>query len=251
MQTFGGKSSMGLGFTVGLLSDLIQNDSESADDMRRVFLVTAKAMVDAGLPAHGEPEDCKVWWADGYGYTGLHALREVAGLVWRGLPIPTDHILSGEVTPNSEALFDTAAAACAPARRQGMFARLLGEKKPDVPALPPFAHLVLHSDAEGFYVPVDFAQPLIPLPFPPGTESLWPLGSVQRLAAELDALARTLQLPLDFPDPDEVLETWLEPTPSDQVTALWQAQPIATYSLIILRRACDHSLATGAAIAFG
>jgi hypothetical protein len=242
---------MGLGLTVGLLCDLLQNDSDSAEDTRRQFSTTAKAMVEARLPPHVEPEECEVWWADGYGYTGLHALREVAGLVWRALPIPTDHILTGENTLHSEALFDAAAAACAPEQRQGLFARLLGEKKPDVPSLPPFAHLALHSDAAGFYVPVDFARPLIPMPFPPGTESLWPLGSVQRLAAELDTLAQALQLPLDLPDPDEVLETWLEPSPSDQVTALWQAQPIATHSLIILRRACDHSLATGAAIAFG
>ncbi len=242
---------MGLVIRVGLLCDLSKAAAETARDVRAQFAVTAREMANAGLKPHAEPEVCDVWGAEGYGYTGLHALREVAGLVWRDLPIPTDGILTGETTPNAEALFETAVAACAPERRQSMFSRLLGDQKQTRPPLPPFAHLSLHSDAEGFYVPVDFAQPLIPMPFPPGTEMLWPLGSVQRLAAELDVLGRALGLPETLPDPDDVLETWLETPPPDPVTALWQAQPIATHSLIILRRACDHSLRTGAAIAFG
>lgn len=242
---------MGLGVTVGLLCDLARKDFDSAEVVREQFAVTAREMAAAGLDPHAEPEACEVWCADGYGYTGLHALREVAGLIWRGLPLPTDRILTGESTPNADALFKAAAAACAPERRQSLFSRLLGAKKEAKPPLPPFAHLSLHSDAEGFYVPVDFAQPLIPMPFPPGTESLWPLGSVQRLAAELDILGRALDLPEVLPDPDDVLETWLETPPPGPVTALWQAQPIATHSLIILCRACDHSMRTGAAIAFG
>ena len=240
---------MGLGITVGLLADLLLNDPDQAHEARQPFALLAQAMAGAGLPPHVEPETCEVWGADGYGYTGLHALREVAGLVWRALPVPTDQILTGEATPHADALFATAVAACAPDKHQSLLSRILGEKPPARPSLPPFSHLLLHSDADGFYVPVDFAQPLIPLPPPPDSESLWPLGSVQRLAAELDALGRALDLPADLPDPDDVLETWFEAkTP---VTALWQAQPIATHSLIILRQACTQSLRTGAAIAFG
>lgn len=242
---------MGLGVTVGLLSELVQHDPDRADDLRHRFGAIAKVMADAGLTPHQEPEACEVWRADGYGYTGLHALREVAGLVWQGLPIPTDHILTGEDTPNAEALFDVAAAACAPERREGLFSRLLGKKRAPRPELPAFAHLLLHSDADGFYVPVDFSQPMIPIPFPRGTDTLWPLGSVQRLAADLDTLGLALHLPDARPDPDDVIETWLETPPPRPATALWQAQPIATYSLIILRRACDQSLRTGAAIVFG
>ncbi|AZL59002.1 hypothetical protein EI545_09225 [Tabrizicola piscis] len=241
---------MGLGLTVGLYADLDQNDPESADEAHQSFAAMAKAMANSGLVPHTEPKDCVTWSADGYGYTGLHALREVAGLVWRDLPIPMDHLLTGTDTPNAEALFSAAAAACAPERRQGLFERLLGEKRTPRPPLPPFAHLVLHSDADGFYVPVDFVQPLIPLPAPRGTELLWPLGSVQRLSAELDVLGRALALPDPLPDPDTLLETWLEGPAPGPITAPWQAQPIATHSLIILRQACDHSLRTGAAIAF-
>lgn len=242
---------MGLGITVGLLCDLATTDPDSADEVRAQFAVMARPMAATGLKPHTEPERCEVWSADGYGYTGLHALREVAGLVWRGLPIPTDRLLTGEVTPNAEALFQVAAAACAPERRQSLFARLLGETPSARPKLPPFAHLTLHSDAGGFYVPVDFVQPLVPVPFPPGSETLWPLGSVQRLTAELERLRLALALPEVLPDPDEILETWFESPAPGPVSALWQAQPIAAYSLIILLRACDHSLRTGAAIGFG
>lgn len=241
---------MGLGLTVGLLADLARTDAEAADDLRHRFAVIAREVAAAGLAPHHEPEDCEIWSARGYGDTGLHALREVAGLVWRGLPVPTNQILTGETTPNADALFEIAAAACAPERRQSLFARILGEKPPTRPDLPPFAHLMLHSDAEGFYVPVDFRRPLIPMPFPPGTESLWPLGSVQRLAAELDRLAEALDLPEPHPDPDEVLERWLEGPPPGPIAAPWQAQPIATHALILLRQACDRSLQSGAAIAF-
>ncbi len=241
---------MGLEITVGLLCDLARTDPEAAKDLRMQFAAMGRAMQAAGLKPHVEPEDCLVWSADTYGYNGLHALREVAGLVWHDLPIPTDSILTGDITPHAEALFHTAAAACAPERRQSMFARLLGDQKQTRPPLPPFAHLSLHSDAMGFYVPVDFAEPLIPMPPPSGTDDLWPLGSVQRLSAELDRLARALDLPEVPPDPDDVLETWFESPPPRPATALWHAQPIATHTLIILRRACDHSLRTGSAIAY-
>lgn len=238
---------MGLGITVGLLSDLARADSASAEALRQDFHSIARAMAKAGLPPHHEPDSCEVWSAEGYGYTGLHALREVAGLVWRDQPIPMDRLLTGDVTPNAYQLFDAIAAACAPPPHIGLFARLFGETDPEPPVLPPFAHLILHSDAEGHYVPADFVRPLIPLPYPRGTEKLWPVGSVQRLAAELERLAHALKLPDAPPDPDDLLETWLEGSPPP-VTAPWQAQPIAAHSLLILRMACDHSLQTGAAI---
>jgi hypothetical protein len=242
---------MGLGITVGLLADLKRHDQDSVDEVRDQFSTLAKVMAATGLPPHREPEDGEDWDRDGYGYTGLHALREVAGLVWRGLPIPMDAVIEGEATPHADLLFDACAAACAPERRQSVFARLLGVQKPPEPALPPFLHLMLHSDAEGYYVPVDFARPVIPVPAPPGTDALWPLGSVQRLAAELDALARALRLPDPLPDQDDLLDTWAEGPPPHPPSAPWQAQPIAAYTLIILRQACARSLQTGAAISFG
>lgn len=242
---------MGLDITVGVLSDLLANDLEGADHVRQEFQATAEAMTAAGLAPHREPADADVWSASGYGYTGLHALREVAGLIWLGKPIPLDRIITGQDTPAADALFNAAlAAATGQLRPRGLLDRLLG-RSPVAEPLPPFIHLVMHSDAQGYYVPTDFAVPVIPAAIAEDMAHLWPLGSVQQLAAELATIAAVLELPADPPSADDVLERYLEQDSRPAQVAPWQAQPVATYSLLLLRAACDWSQRTGAAIYFG
>ena len=92
------------------------------------------------------PEEDEPWEAQGYGYAGLHALRQVAGLVWRGAPIPRAPRITGEGAPDGQAL------------GEAVHAALTGGG-----ALPPFAHLMQHSDAAGWCVPQDFEAPVPPL----------------------------------------------------------------------------------------
>jgi hypothetical protein len=249
-RRFFGDKTLGLVITVGLLSDLLENDRDGADHFRIELAATAIEMERAGLAPHREPEKAEVWGAEGYGYSGLHALREVAGLVWQGKPIPVDHQLTGDQTPASDALFEAALAILKGQPRPGLLDRLFGRKATSR-VLPPFAHLVVHSDAQGFYVPTEFDHPIIPAAMDEATAHLWPLGSVQRLSAELETLAQSLGLPAEPPEPDDVIEKYLEAAPVASGLLPWQAQPIATYTLLILHQACRRSLRTGAAICFG
>jgi len=219
--------------------------------VEREFEAIAQAMQAAGLPPHVEPTDCEDWCANGYGYSGLHALGEVAGLIWQGRPIPRATLLTGEDTPAEMALFNAHWARLMGKPARGWLARLFPAKAK--PENLPFAHLSLHPDGTGYYVPTPFATPICPSPLPPETEDIWPLGSVQKLQEELAILAEALEVPpLLHSESDEVLEFLDEPN-DGRITdgPLWQAQPIATWSLLILREACTHSLKTGAAIHFG
>lgn len=61
----------------------------------------------------------------------------------------------------------------------------------------PFEHLIKHSDADGFYIPIDFAEP-----FDIGEpgEEFWAcsLGSSKALLRELDELNKHLKMPGDL-----------------------------------------------------
>ncbi|MDI6025775.1 hypothetical protein QBK99_06170 [Corticibacterium sp. UT-5YL-CI-8] len=226
---------MGLSISVGVVADLRHHDQDVVDGILAQFDAVNSALVSKGLPQHDDPLDCEVWSVEGNGYSGLHAVREIAGLIWKGLPIPRDVVLTGSDTPNADDLF----AALMP------FVTGL-----EVGSMPPFAHLIAHSDAEGLYVPVDFPVPIIPDFLDERTNHLWPLGSVQRLHAELQQIATALEIP-DYLDvnSDLVFDRFDEGIENTE-GALWEAQPIATYSLLLLREACQRSLATGAAIYF-
>jgi len=107
----------------------------------------------------------------------------------------------------------------------------------------PFDHLINHSDCEGYYVPVDFEQVIV-------DESLVGvcLGSSVRLLAETRRIASALGLPEDLdPDSEEVLAACQAKTPA---TGGWQRYAIESYGCLRLIHAAQHSIATGAAIAY-
>lgn len=241
---------MGLAVEVGILSDLLQHDIEGAKSVAEHFAEINDVLTASGLNAHTEPTDCVVWSADGFGYSGLHSLREVAGHVWKGKPIPQDTVFTGQETPNSDDLFNEGLPFVLEENKQPWFTRLLrrgGRKAP-----PPFSHLVIHSDAQGYYVPIDFPLPLIPKNMRDETAYLWPLGSVQRLRGELHTLIKSLEIPDGLSSNDDSLMELLEAEANAPRISghLWEAQPVATYSALILREACEASIETGAAIAF-
>ncbi len=236
---------MGLTLVVGIMSEL--SDAKSKAEFALQFQASNDALQEIGLAPHHEPENVKSWSADGYGYSGLHALREVAGMLWKGNAIPREPLIDGRGQPPLEdQLFKQVLSSYEAPKPLGFFARLLGD--PYQPGLPPFIHLVFHSDANGFYVPLDFPMPLVPKFIEEKTAQIWPIGSTQRLKAEIDQLAAALEIPDNLASQDDALWQAVDTPVSDQ--ALWQAQPIAAYSAVILRDACRASLATGAAITF-
>ena len=129
---------MGLSVEVGLLAELMEEDPEGAEWLRESFAAVNKVLARENLPLHHEPETlppmsnrCPL---SGYPYSFLHYLRRAyacrkADKAWVAHALPP----SEEPTDDPDL--------------RAEYAR--GE-----------SHLLMHSDAEGFYVPVDFESVL-------------------------------------------------------------------------------------------
>jgi hypothetical protein len=105
----------------------------------------------SGLPTRFEPVVAAYWEGDRFGYSGLHYLRRIAAhLALRGaLPAPGDDGASDD--PVLAEYFTRATEEPRGLRR--FFGR------PKRPRLR-FDPLILRSDAEGFYLPIDFTDVL-------------------------------------------------------------------------------------------
>lgn len=162
---------MGLAIEVGTLSDLLENDPEGADWLREGLAAANKLLVAEGLPTHNEPTDIVIPSSrallSSFPYSFIHYLRRayahrLADPNWMAAP------LADSEDPTEDPLVDA---------ELGMMT----------------SHLICHSDAEGYYVPVDFPEILASDgdDLPGGI-----LGSSQRLHAELVFVAPALGIRL-------------------------------------------------------
>lgn len=149
-------------------------DTPDDDKGRRWFQDQLKTinevLVDHGFSAHTEPEHLQPIssaqpWSE-IGYSSLHALRRVAA--YRAL----DRHYVATPFPESARAADDPAIAKVGAQTD--------------------SHLLCHSDAEGFYVPIDFPKVLIDERIAGAY-----LGSSVRLAHELVLVAPALEIELD------------------------------------------------------
>jgi hypothetical protein len=121
-----------------VLADLLENDPDSAERLREGFAAANKVLAANRIPLHSEPESlpqlrdrCSL---HGYPYSFLHYLRRAyahrkADPSWLAKPLP----------PGAEPTNDPV---------------LRTEYQREE------SHLLTHSDAEGFYLPVDFKDVL-------------------------------------------------------------------------------------------
>ena len=179
---------MGLAVCVGMLAELLEDDPESAEGFEEELAEVNRVLAAAGLPPHTEPRgplelDSRAS-IDGFPYSFIHYLRRayahrVLSPDWVATPLADD--VDPTADPKIQALLD----GCE-------------------------SHLLCHSDAEGFYVPVDFDEVLFdgdggdeeeaegdadieePAGLPGGM-----LGSSQRLLEELVFVAPALGTRLD------------------------------------------------------
>lgn len=179
---------MGLAVCVGMLAELLEDDPESAEGFEEELAEVNRVLAAAGLPPHTEPRgplelDSRAS-IDGFPYSFIHYLRRayahrVLSPDWMATPLAVD--VDPTADPKIQALLD----GCE-------------------------SHLLCHSDAEGFYVPVDFDEVLFdgdggdeeeaegdadieePAGLPGGM-----LGSSQRLLEELVFVAPALGIRLD------------------------------------------------------
>jgi hypothetical protein len=109
------------------------------------------------------------------------------------------------------------------------------------------SHLLCHSDTSGYYVPVDFSDPLF-LPQEAGVEGAGMVGSSQRLLAELAVIAPPMGL---SPDNEDVPPDAKQAGPGTG-PGLASEEPFGPerFAWHQLHRACLASITSGHAIVF-
>jgi hypothetical protein len=236
---------MGLGLEVGILEDLKDADEEGYAWYVGAFQSLNNVLRSKGLGEHVEPHELdEIFSCDMLSYSGIHYLRRIA--VHLALDKPTPAPGNGE-TYRDIALTDE------------YFDSFNAGKDMK------YQHLIVHSDAEGFYVPIDFghviATPTLRL------SGGW-VGSTQRLRAECTELARLLAMPLDMHyESDELsravaaqlqpasqsprrLWPWKRTETEHPGDVMWKQYATETYVCLRLLAACEVSLRNKAAIVF-
>lgn len=204
---------MGLSISVGLLADLARRDAEGLDHQRRAFARLGRALAAEGVEWHEsetiDPPDAHTF-SGGLPYGYLTRLRRILVVGRLGEPVtPADAIGAGRYDDCVKIQDETSMLA---------------------------SHLLCHADDAGYYVPVDFGDPLF-LPEEANVDGAGMVGASPRLLAELVGIAAAIGVDLD----DEGL-----PSGTDI------DGPFATerFAWSQLCRACRASITGGHAIAF-
>tara|TARA_R100000027_G_C2224572_1_gene87162 strand:+ start:65 stop:751 length:687 start_codon:yes stop_codon:yes gene_type:complete len=227
---------MGLAIEVGYLKDMSENDEEGVLWINEEFDKMNGYLSQLGIPNHQEPREAEVWSFDMYGYSGLHYLRRIAAHVNKTgkLPSPGNQDSSKDTT--LEKYFEN----FTNPKSSGIFSLFQKKVKRE------FEHLIIHSDAEGYYLPIDFDQVLIPpeeLEIPGGM-----IGSSVRLLAECERLAALLDIPKDL-DPEENI-VWEAADSQGEGEKKWERYGVESYVCLGLIKACRLSLRDKTAVVF-
>ncbi|RLB49198.1 MAG: hypothetical protein DRJ42_21590, partial [Deltaproteobacteria bacterium] len=142
---------MGLALAVGIFTQI---DPEEHADWRDCFERLNEALAERGLRPHQEPEESDSWDGEMIGYSGLHDVRRLAAYIDTGSrwPYPATRDLDASTDSHLEAYVDAVNG-----KTGGWLHKLLGRPK----SARRFDHLIVHSDAEGFYLPQDFDDVII------------------------------------------------------------------------------------------
>ena len=164
---------MGLAVSVGVLADLLENNPEEPKWIAKGFAAANQLLAEAGLPPHAEPRALSLPRTrsslKSFPYSYIHYLRRAYAhrttmQTWIAAPV------SDDVKPANDPVLES------------VLEQLT-------------SHLLCHSDAEGFYLPVDFRDVL----FASSDNSDLPggmLGSSFRLLEELVRVAPALGINL-------------------------------------------------------
>lgn len=212
---------MGLAVAVGVLADLLKNDTEGAEWLQEDLAAANRLLAAEGLPGHDEPTELPQLRSRAslrsFPYSFIHHLRRAyahrrADAAWVATPAPESQEPSEDPLVQDELAMMT-------------------------------SHLVCHSDAEGFYVPIDFPHILLDEDgeLPGGL-----LGSSQRLLQELVFVAPALGIALSNGE--------LSDEEASRIDALLEEDDEGLYreltTWLALYEAARLSIAHGTAIVF-
>lgn len=239
---------MGLTVAVGLYAQNLAEDEEEGEFLDEPFEALNAVLAEQGMALHEEPKSIphdQYFEAQMWGYGGLHALRRLAAF-WAlkgALPPPGASYESYAEDPVSAQFGQLHEHYLLNRDKRKVFGLFGGP-----PPRPKFQHLILHSDAEGFYLPRSFDEVIVDFTQPqrPGLGMM--IGSSTVLLNECRELAVLLHLPEGIdPESDDFLELMDAPRMEGPI---WQAYPVEAHSLLNLTAACLASLETGAVVQF-
>lgn len=174
---------MGLAISVGLLADLQANDPEGAqwvnDELRKINGVLLKLGLRAHVEGRGRVPSARA--CTSFPYSFLHYLRRAYVCHIEGKALR-----DGDITETDD--------------------RLIADISMDMSS-----HLLCHSDCEGWYVPVDFDEPIFDDNIPGGEM----LGSSQKLLAEVLSVAEFLGIEVIHGAPSDAAKRELEAIEDD------------------------------------
>ena len=159
---------MGLAIEVGVLADLIKHDPEGVDWFREDLATVNQVLQRNGIEAHPEPESLCPIQMNGIGsfpYSFIHYLRRAYALMRAGKKVTP--VSGEEPSPEDDEIIE------------------------EITMLMD-SHLLCHSDVEGFYVPIQFSEPIIDEELTGGM-----LGSSQKLLKELVEVAPLIDITLE------------------------------------------------------
>lgn len=161
---------MGLAINTHYLADLLVHDPEGAEWTTKGLALVNEFLADEGLPLHEEPTQFgaaeKRSHCSSFPYSFLHYLRRAFARLREGQPVTP--VKDGE-DPSTDPCIEDASSMMN-------------------------SHLLCHSDCEGYYVPIEFAEII----FDTGNRGLpgGMLGSSQRLMKELIEVAPAIGIEL-------------------------------------------------------
>jgi hypothetical protein len=226
---------MGGGVVVGILADA---DEEAQTDYLAQFEAINEILQSNGLSRHVEPGPDEMDWNEvfscGLSSGEIHYLRRIAAHRALGKPTPSPGNRESYKDPTLAEYFERFQA------RENLR----------------YQHLIMHSDVDGYYIPVDFERPIATPPFG------W-LGSTQQLQAECADLASALDVPISMHHESDKLSkaVFAQERPKGEFlrrfwpsraaqTAIWKKYAVETHVCLCLLAACRISLQAKAAIEF-
>lgn len=226
---------MGLEITVGFLA-MLKDSGEETGDTETEFGKVNALLRACRLPEHHEPLDLGERDYVSYGmigYGGLHYLRRIAAHLWAEGRMPSPGDPRSPKDPVTDQYFAN-------------LDRVITGPGAGARAPVRFEHLMNHSDADGFYVPIEFERVL--LDTPTATVQGAALGSSQTLMRECEELARGLVLPLEM-DPESA-ELWEATKSQGQGDTRWKRYAFESFTCSRLYHAAKASVDLRAAIVF-